>query len=134
MKSYKEIIAEINRNRTIKHFAYLTGTYSTLCEVSTTFKENGKYKLTKPREHTLYMASVVPEVEMFCGKWFTEAANPDALPHPIRIAMEWHNGRTVREPVIKAFPQYARLLPMVHDRCERLGIKLNIPSTEWEGL
>lgn len=134
MKSYKEIIAEINRNRTIKHFAHLTGTYNTLCEVSTTFKENGKYRLTKPQEHTFYMASVVPEVEKFCGKWFTESVNPDALPHPIRIAMEWHNGVKVRDVIMQNFPNLARMLPMVHDRCERLGIKLNVPSTEWEDL
>ena len=48
--------------------------------------------------------------------------------------MEWHNGVKVRDVIMQNFPNMARMLPMVHDRCERLGIKLNVPSTEWDGL
>ena len=98
----------INRNRAIQHFCWLLGDkmYMQWAHVSMHIKVN--------------------------GKWFDECMNPDAIPHPVRIAMEWHNGRRVRDVVLAHYPQYAKLLPMVHDRCERMGITLNVPSTEWE--
>ena len=105
-------VKTINRNRTIKHFAHLTGTYNTLCEVSTTFKENGKYRLTKPQEHTFYMASVVPEVEKFCGEWYTEGRNPDWFPHPIFIATHLIHGRNdaIKECIEKYTPNAKALV------------------------
>lgn len=123
----------INRNRTIQHFAWLTGTYQQFCHVSLHDKVDGKYTWQYPQERDQFLAFIMPEVEKFCGKWFSEATNPDVLPHPVRIAMEWHNGRRVRDAVLYINPQYEKLLRMVHDRCERMGITLNVPSTEWEG-
>ena len=121
----------INRQRTIQHFALLTGSYHQLCHAMLHVKEGGRYSLLNPQEYGSFMAYIVPEVEKFCGKWFDECSNPDSIPHPVRIATEWHNGRTVRDSVLQAFPQYARLLPMVHDRCVALGIELAVPETEW---
>lgn len=122
----------INRNRTIQHFAWITGTYQQFCHVSVHVKVNGKYTWQYPQEREQFLSFIVPEVEKFCGKWYTEGTNPDAIPHPVRIAMEWHNGRLVRDAVLSINPQYGKLLRMVHDRCERMGIELNVPSTEWE--
>ena len=124
----------INRNRAIQHLCWLLGDkmYMQWAHVSLHIKVNGKYTWQFPQERDQFLAFIVPEMEKFCGKWFEECMNPDAIPHPVRIAMEWHNGRMVRDVVLKHYPQYAKLLPMVHDRCERMGITLNVPSTEWE--
>lgn len=133
MKSYKEIIEEINRNRTIQNMCVLLGgdMYLKFCHVSCHVKENGKYRWQYPNERDQFLAYIIPEVEIFCGKWFDEGMNPDALPHPICIAMQWHHGRSVRDTVLKVWPEYARMLPMVHDRCEHLGIELKSSESEW---
>lgn len=120
-----------NRERTIQHFAYLTGIYTQYCHAMLHVKNGGRYTLLNPQEHDSFMSLIVPEVSKFCGKWFDEAMNPDTLPHPVRIAMEWHNGRRCRDAVLKSYPQYAKLLPMVHERCVKLNIGLNVPETEF---
>ena len=124
----------VNRGRTVQHLCWLLGDkmYMQFAHVSMHAKVNGKYSWQYPQERDQFLAFIVPEVEKFCGKWFSEATNPDALPHPVRIAMEWNNGRRVRDVVLANYPQYEKLLPMVHERCERMGITLNVPSTEWE--
>jgi len=125
----------VNRDRTVNHLCWLLGgkMYMQYEHVSLHAKVDGKYTWQYPQERDQFLAFIMPEVEKFCGKWFSEATNPDVLPHPVRIAMEWHNGRRVRDAVLYINPQYEKLLRMVHDRCERMGITLNVPSTEWEG-
>ena len=43
----------VNRDRTIQHFAWLTGTYQQFCHVSAHTKENGRYNGNTRRSATL---------------------------------------------------------------------------------
>lgn len=121
----------VNRDRTIQHFAWLTGTYQQFCHVSVHTKENGRYTWQYPQERDSYMAFVIPEISKFCGRYWEESTNPDNLPHPMRIAMYWHNGVLVRETMQRCFPHLLKMLPMIHDRMEKLKIAVNVPPSEW---
>ena len=124
----------VNRDRTIQHFAWLTGTYQQFCHVSCHTKVNGRYTWQYPQERDSYMAFMIPEISKFCGRYWNESTNPDNLPHPIRIAMYWHEGVLVRETMQRCFPHLLKMLPMVRARMERLKIEVNVPPTEWEGI
>ena len=126
----------VNRDRTIMHYAWLTGIYHQYCHVSVHTKQNGRYTWQYPEEREQFLSFIVPEVEKFCGKYFTDATNPDNIPHPIRVAMYWHNGILCKD----AFIEYAinsnkeyliPMLPMIHERMVKLKIAVNVPPSEW---
>lgn len=122
----------VNRDRTIQHFAWLTGTYQQFCHVSAHTKENGRYTWLFPKERDEFMAFVIPEIEKFCGKYWEEYMNPDAIPHPLRVAIEWHNGRRgIKDSFVKFYPHLLKMLPMIHERMVKLGISVNVPADEW---
>lgn len=126
----------VNRDRTIQHFAWLTGTYQQFCHVSAHTKENGRYKWQYPQERDSYMAFVIPEISKFCGRHWEECTNPDNLPHPMRVAMYWHEGIMCKDALIEYAtrsnkPYLVNILPMVHDNMEKLKIAVNVPPSEW---
>jgi hypothetical protein len=95
-------------------------------------KVNGKYTWQFPKERDEFMVFIIPEIEKFCRKHWEESRNPDAIPHPLRVAVEWHNGRKVKESFVKYYPHLLKMLPMVHERMEKLGISVNVPADEWK--
>lgn len=123
----------INRNRAIQHFCMLMGDkmYMQFAHVSLHVKTNGKYTWQFPKERDEFMVFIIPEIEKFCGKHWEESMNPDAIPHPLRVAVEWHNGRKVKESFVKYYPHLLKMLPMVHERMVKLGISVNVPADEW---
>lgn len=121
----------VNRDRTFQHFAWLTGTYQQFCRVSAHTKENGRYKWQYPQERDSFMAFVIPEISKFCGRYWDESTNPDKLPHPIRVAMYWHEGIKCKDAMKECFPHLLKMLPMIHDRMEKLKIAVNVPPSEW---
>lgn len=123
----------INRNRTIQNYCWLLGDaiYMRFAHVSLHEKVNGRYTWQFPKERDEFMAFITPEVTKFCEKYFDEGKNPDAIPHPLRVAIEWHNGRKVKESFEKYFPHLLKMLPMIHERMVKLGISVNVPPSEW---
>ena len=123
----------INRNRTIQNLCWMLGDkkYMQFAHVSLHVKNNGRYTWQYPQERDAFMALIIPEVESFCGKWYEEGVNPDAIPHPLRVAVEWHNGRKVKESFVKYYPHLLKMLPMIHERMVKLGISVNVPADEW---
>lgn len=135
--SYRELTEtekQVNRNRALQNFCHMLGPdmYLQFCHVSIQNKTNGKYAWMFPKERDQFMAFLVPEIAKFCGKYWDMGSNPDALPHPICIAMNWVDGRVVKDSILKVWPDKAKIVPMVRARCERLGIKLNVNEKEFE--
>lgn len=122
----------MNRHRAMQHFSWLMGVYHDFCHVFVHEKtSSGKYVYKYPQEQDKFMANFTPMIEFLCGKYYTEGVNPDVLPHPVRMAMEWHNGRKIKDTIMQIWPEKARLIPMVKERCDKLGIKLTAPESEY---
>jgi hypothetical protein len=123
----------INRNRSIQHFCWLLGDkmYMQWAHASLHIKVNGKYTWQFPKERDEFMVFIIPEIDKFCGKHWEESRNPDAIHHPLRVAVEWHNGRKVKESFVKYYPHLLKMLPMIHERMVKLGISVNVPADEW---
>lgn len=123
----------INRDRAMQHLCWLLGPsmYSQFCHVHVHDKVDGRYVLKYPQERDQFYAFLDTEIKKFAGPYWDNSTNPDSLPHPLRIAMEWHNGRKVKDVIMKVWPDKSRILPMVKERCDKLGITLNVPESEW---
>lgn len=93
------LMEAINRKRTISLYCWLTGKYSEFCDKCKAYRnECGKVVPYSERDSSEFLAYITPAVERFCGDWFINGENPDAIPHPIAIAIALRNGYSaVRE-------------------------------------
>lgn len=123
----------INRYRAMQHLCWLLGPsmYMQFCHVHVHDKVDGRYTWKFPQERDQFFSTFTPVMEHFAQRYYTEGKNPDNLDHPVRIALEWHNGRRIKDAFLKAWPEKAKMLPMVKARCDKLGITLNVPESEW---
>lgn len=113
----------INRERCVTLYAHLRGCYHQLCSAYRTVKdERGKYSYASKTDKDAWDRTYIHEVEQLCGKWYTEGANPDALPHPVQVAIQLKNGRDI----VRSMAALGKLdfIDKVRARCAAIGIQL----------
>lgn len=112
-------IRSINRRRTVALYCMLVDKYGKFCDVSRTYKSEGKRALADEKAYDSFMNYVEPAVERFCGDFYRFGANPDALPHPLRIAICVKQGMTnVVEDALKQIGKVhylPKVISMMHD-------------------
>lgn len=115
-------IRAINRRRTIALYCTLVDKYSKFCDVSRTYKNEGKRTLADEKDYDNFMSYIEPAVEMFCGDFYRFGYNPDALPHPLRIAICVKYGMTnVVKDALKIIGK-ERYLPKVISMMHNFGM------------
>ena len=113
----------INRDRCMILYAHLRGCYQKFCEAYRRLKgASGKYSYASKLDKVAWDRTYIPEIESLCGKWYTEGANPDALPHPVQVAIQLKNGRDIRQ----AMAMFGKedFIDKVRARCAALGIRI----------
>lgn len=87
-------IETTNRNRAISLYCYLTGRYADYCaKCAMRMDEHRHARYISERDADEFLGYITPAVERFCGDAFEKGLNPDALPHPLAIAMAIHHRR-----------------------------------------
>lgn len=113
----------INRDRCVTLYAHLRGCYLQLCNAYRTVKDDhGKYSYASKLDKVAWDRTYIPEIESLCGKWYTEGANPDALPHPVQVAIQLKNGRDIT--LAMAMLGKPDFIQKVQARCATIGIRL----------
>jgi hypothetical protein len=97
------LMEAINRKRTISLYCMLTGRYAEFCDKCKVYRnECGRVVPYSERDNAEILAFITPDVERFCGDWFSDGKNPDAPPHPIAIAIDIRHGRSsIRDTLAK---------------------------------
>lgn len=112
-----------NRARCVTLYAHLRGCYGKLCEAYRTAKtQDGRYVYASDTAKDAWDRSYLQEVEQLCGRWYTDGINPDALPHPVQVALQLRNGRDISRSM--AALGKIDFIEKVRARCARIGIKI----------